>query len=221
LWRTDEFLRINPADQLQKFGFVSDVWMQFLVFAECDVFIQDQPGSVFHVHPGQWSRQISAESLLIFGRMIREMDRVLAERKTLVGDGRRKFLADVCLRFNAMVADQCRKTKNLPDDFTLRRWVNAYLELIYPHAGFSRFPLLPLFEEFRSMTAALETAGRALHDQDAMLQAQDARLRELQEKADRFDSLEHSLVWRFVKPLVRFKGEVGMICRRLRSRHMG
>ena len=189
LWRTEPFMGVRPAEQLEKFGFVSDVWMQFLVFAENPVFISHQIGSLFQIHPGQWSRQIDAESLLTFGQMVREIDRVLDEKVALPVEQRRKFLADVCLRFNAMVGHQCQQVEILPEDSSIRRWLDAYIELIYPHAGFAGFPLLSFFEEYRSLRKAFDLAGTALRERDDMLQKQAARLREV----------EHSWIWRLSK----------------------
>ncbi len=213
LWRTESFTRIRPADQLQRFGMISDVWMQFLVFADCAVFLVDQPGSIFHIHAEQWSRQIGPESILPVGRMVREMDRVLGESGALNVEERRVFLSNVCLRFNAMVGHQCRQAENLMDDVSLRRWLDAYLELIYPHAGFAKFPLLPLFEEFRSMTKALDVAGAALHEQDV-------RLQELQERSDMMDAIEHSLRWRISSPLALLERAIRKLNRHPTSRQV-
>jgi hypothetical protein len=201
-------MQIRPADQLQRFGLMSDVWMQFLVFADCPVFFEDQLGSIFHVHDSQWSRQIGPESILLVGRMVMEMDKVLGESGALKGEERRRFLSNVSLRFNAMVGHQCQQIPSVPEDAEVRRWLDSYLEFIYPHAGFAKFPLFPLFKQYRVMKDALDTAGAALRGQDARLREQEAWLQELQAKSDKLDQIGRSLVWRFSKPLRMVEDEV-------------
>jgi len=211
LWRTESFARIAPATQLQRFGMISDVWMQFLIFADCAVFLVDQPGSIFHIHAEQWSRKMGPDSIMMVGRMVREMDRVLGESGVLTGEERRRFLSNVCLRFNAMVGHQCQQVSPVPEDAKLREWLDAYLELVYPHVGFAKFPLFPLFEEYRVMKEALDTAGSALHKQDARLREQGAWLQELQVRSDNLERIENSLTWRLCKH-IRSAEDAGKRC---------
>jgi len=201
LWRTDLLARIEPALQLQRFGMISDVWMQFLVFSAHPVFVQDQLGSVFHIHAGQWSRQIGPDSIAVLGQMLQGMERLLLESRVLGLEQQRRFLSNVCLHFNAMIGHQCEHIPTVPEDAELRKWLDLYLEFIYPHAGFARFPLFPLFKESRVMKEAFRQ--------------QEAWLQDLQAKSDKLERIEGSLTWRLFKHF----GMVEDAVRRLVKRH--
>ena len=182
LWETETIRKHVTSGEFERFGPASDAWIEFLVFAEKPVFLQDEVGSIFNEHESQCSKTVSPGVIIQIGQMIESINKHIEENDILNSDERRLFMNNYCRILSEYVLGLCQGTTIPPEKDEIDDWWNAYLDNFFPHVGLACFPLLPLFEQY---------------------QERRFKIMELTPKAIEYDRIRNSPFWIIAGPLMR------------------
>ena len=141
LWRTECFRKLSIHSELDKFGLCSDVWIQFLFFADNPVFVDSRLGSLFNEHPSQASHKIGPHSIRDLGQMVEAMNWHLFSENRSTESPKKIFLRSICIFLNRVIRSRASKLHVEPAFSEVLSWMWFYMRYFYMYAGFKEFPL--------------------------------------------------------------------------------
>lgn len=161
----------NWIKEITQFGLASDVWVQFLAFANCEVFCLDRVGSAFNLHESQASAGVSISDLELYGKMNRSMFDFLSQTEILDKIETREFMKNVTTRWSEMFFWLAAATPHsaLP---RLSDLTEIYIRDFSIYCGMEPFPLTPILTKldlFKKLEARHEVSHNMLKDEIVML----------------------------------------------------
>ncbi len=182
LWETETIKKHVTSGELERFGPPSDAWIQYLVFSEKPVFLNNEVGSFFNEHEAQCSKVVGPGVIIQIGQMINSIDHHLANSGVLTSHQKNAFLKNYCGILCGYLMGLCQNITIPPEKNQINEWWDTYIDNIYPYVGLNCFPLLPLFEQHKQLRLAMPESLR---------------------KAEEYDRLRRSPVWIIVDSLMR------------------
>lgn len=154
LWRTSVLQDAAVAAQFGRFPFAGDAWIQFRCFLRAPAYVVAEPGAVLNMHDNQASRSIGADAVGEVAEMLQEMEASLRAAKIMAGEEETsRFMGRFYDHWSSVLKWGFQKSNRCFSDAEIYQAMNEYLKSFYPRIGFKDFLLMPMFDEYRKITA--------------------------------------------------------------------
>lgn len=154
LWRTDTLRKASAPTEFARFPFAGDAWVQFRCFLHAPVYMVAEAGAVLNMHEHQASRSIGAGAVGEVATMLREIEVLLRDANLLSSEHELSCLITKLYEHWARVLKWgLRKANRQFSDSEIHQAMNEYLGSFAPRVGFKEFAILPMFDEYRKITA--------------------------------------------------------------------
>jgi glycosyltransferase involved in cell wall biosynthesis len=149
LFNNDLMKECQADNEIERFSYGVDAWIQFLAFLSRPAYIVSKPGAVLNLHPAQASNNAKPEDVRQICLMVKEIERKVTESKIFSETELSAIYVRLYEYWCSVIEWLVLKSGSHYTDEQILDTFQIYISEIYPRWGFKFFPLLPLFKKYR------------------------------------------------------------------------